>query len=111
MSFDPRPSSPRKRGPGNIWLPAALALAIPLAACNTAQSHIGEEDPGLGEAVRYNAAIQTINPAPVYTAEGAQPGDNGEKGVNAVKRCRTDKVKDTVSQRTSSGAGGGGGSH
>jgi hypothetical protein len=75
-------------------------------------THYGDEDPSLGEAVKYNAAIQTINPAPVYSANSAQPGSNGEVGAAAVKRYRTDKVKQTQSLGTSSGAGmssGGGG--
>jgi len=63
-----------------------------LAACNTANSHIGDEDPYVGEAVRYNAAIQTINPDPVYPADSAKPGENGDKGAQAVKRYRSDGV-------------------
>lgn len=86
------------------------ASCLALAACNTANSHIGDEDPYVGEAVRYNAAIQTINPDPVYAANGAQPGSNGEKGAKAVKRYRTDAVKQPVSTTTGTGisnAGGG----
>lgn len=89
------------------------ASCLALAGCNTANSHIGDEDPYLGEAVRYNAAIQTINPDPVYAENGAQPGDNGEKGAEAVKRYRTDKVNDrhrTDSRTRSSSGGSGGGS-
>ena len=84
------------------------ASCLALCACNTANTHIGDEDPYLGEAVRYNAAIQTINPDPVYSANGAQPGSNGEKGAKAVKRYRTDSVKQPAG--TSSGAGATGGS-
>lgn len=80
-----------------------------LAACNTANSHIGDIDPAMGEAVKYDAAIQTINPAPVYAADAAQPGSNGEKGTAAVKRYRSGTVKQPEAQRTSSGGGGGGG--
>lgn len=68
------------------------AGCLGLAACNTANTHIGDEDPFLGEAVKYNAAIQTINPDPVYTASSAQPGSNGEKGQKAVERYRKDQV-------------------
>ena len=39
--------------------------------------------PVLGEAVKYNAAIQTINPTPVYPASAAQPGDNGARAEAA----------------------------
>ena len=80
-----------------------------LSACNTTYSHYGDEAAGFGEAVRYDAAIETINPAPVYTAEGAQPGDMGDKGAHAVKRYRSDAVKDVQTMQTTSGASGGGG--
>jgi type IV pilus biogenesis protein CpaD/CtpE len=70
---------------------AAIAGAA-LTGCNTANSHIGDEDPFFGESVKYNAAVQTINPEPVYAEGGAQPGDNGERGARAVERYRTDKI-------------------
>ena len=40
----------------------------------------------------------------------AQPGDSGDKGAAAVKRYRTNAVKD-VEQMSTQGGGGGGGSH
>ena len=86
------------------------ASCLALAACNTANTHIGDEDPYLGEAVRYNAAIQTINPDPVYAATAAQPGDNGEKGAAAVKRYRTGRVIQPAANMGGSVGGGGGGS-
>ena len=76
---------------------------VALAACNTANTHIGDEDPGMGEAAKYNAAIQTINPTPVYPAGAAQPGDNGAKGQAAVKRYRTDSVKPVETMQTTGG--------
>jgi len=82
--------------------------AFALAGCNTANSHIGDEDPFMGEAVKYNAAIQTINPTPVYPAAAAQPGDLGAKGTEAVKRYRTDKVKQIETMETTGGTSGGG---
>ena len=85
-----------------------LSATAALAACNTANSHIGDADPYMGEAVKYNAAIQTINPVPVYPATAAQPGDNGVHGAEAVKRYRTDKVKALENQDTTSGTSGGG---
>ena len=91
-----------------LWI-AAIACAS-LGACNTAQTHIGDEDPGIGEAVKYDAAIQTINPAPVYPADSALPGSNGEVGAKAVERYRTDKVKTTAAQNPSISISGGGGS-
>src|SRR5437762_959919 len=84
-----------------------FAATLALAGCNTANSHIGDEDPGMGEAVKYNAAIQTINPAPVYPAAAAQPGANGEVGAKAVKRYRTDAVKPVEAVQTTSGTGAG----
>ena len=89
-----------------LIVPAIGALA--LTGCNTAGTHIGDEDPGMGEAVKYNAALQTINPTPVYPASAAQPGDNGDKGAKAVKRYRTDAVKDVQSMQTPAGSAGAG---
>ena len=86
------------------------AAALALAGCNTVNKNIGTEDPGMGEAFKYDTAIQTINPEPVYGPDSAQPGDNGAKGAAAVKRYRTDAVKavEAVSstQGASSGSGG-----
>ena len=90
----------------------ALMLAFgcaALAACNTAKTHIGDEDPFLGEAVKYNAAVQTINPVPLYSDQGAQPGANGDTGAAAVKRYRTDKVKQVETMQTTSGTSTSGG--
>jgi predicted small secreted protein len=77
---------------------AAASLAV--QACNTTQKHIGEEDPFMGEAVKYDMAIQTINPEPVYPPTAARPGDNGAKGQAAVKRYRTDAVKAVEASQT-----------
>ena len=67
-------------------------------------------DMGFGEAVRYDMAIQTVNPDPVYPEDGAQPGDNGEKGANAVEAYRKGQTKDLQIQTTSNVGGGGGSS-
>ena len=81
--------------------PMALALALTgLAGCSAV-------DPGLGEAVRYDMAIQTVNPDPVYPEDGAQPGDNGEKGAEAVEAYRKGETKELKVQTTSSAGGGG----
>jgi hypothetical protein len=93
-----------------FWL-AAIGCAA-LAGCNTAQTHIGDEDAAVGEAVKYDIAIQTVNPAPVYGPDSALPGSNGDVGAAAVKRYRTDKVKQPQAQNPSSnmnGSSGGGG--
>ena len=97
----------------------AVATCTVLGACSTVYSHIGDEDVAFGESVKYDNAIQTINPAPVYTAEAAQPGSNGAKGEKAVERYRTDKVnarhkaeanvRNSSGLSTTQGVGGGGG--
>ena len=96
----------------------AAAALLALAGCqNTlyvrpALPQAGSLDAGVGETTKYNAAVQVINPDPVYTADGAQPGDNGAKAAAATKRYRTDAVKTTqpISSTTRGGGSGGGGS-
>ena len=88
-----------------FWIIAAAGAA--LAGCNTMYTHLGEESAVLGEAVRYDAAIQTINPTPVYPSDASQPGDNGEKGAGNVQKYRKGVVKDVQVMST----GGGGGQH
>jgi predicted small secreted protein len=85
---------------------APLALGL-LAGCNTVDPVSGYVDPGFGEAVKYNAAVQIIDPAPVYTELDAQPGDMGAKGSEAVKRYRTDAVKEVEQIETTTGGAGG----
>jgi len=89
------------RSNGKQMLFALVALG--LASC-------APVDPGFGEAVRYDMAIQTVNPDPVYPEDGAQPGDNGEVGANAVKAYRKGETKTLQTQSTSNigGIGGGG---
>ena len=77
-----------------------------LALSLTAVAGCAPVDPGLGEAVRYNMAIQTVNPDPVYPEGGAQPGDNGEKGAKAVKAYRSGTTKPVQAQSVG-GVGGG----
>ena len=88
-----------------LTFPAVLLLA----SCNTVNQSTGAMAPGLGEAVKYDNAIQTINPEPVYAQGGAQPGANGELGQKAVQRYRTDAVKAVKSEQTTMGTGGSGG--
>lgn len=88
----------------------AVAGVALLSACQTGPlPQAGSLDAAWGEASKYNAAVQTINPEPVYTAQDAQPGGNGETMANAVKRYRTDKVKQTEPARTTSSQAGGSG--
>lgn len=97
-----------------------LFLAVPpillIAACNSVNPVTGSPDPAFGEAVKYDTAIQTINPEPVYAQGSAQPGANGEVGQKAVERYRTDKAKPVQTQQTSmstaaSGSGSSGSGH
>jgi len=94
----------------------AAAALLALAACRTtSDQHLapqaGSLDAAFGEVTKYNAAMQIINPDPVYPEGGAQPGDNGDKGADAVRRYRTDQVKDTQpAGSTTRRAGGSGGS-
>ena len=85
----------------------AAAAAVALSACGTMNKPIGVEDLGMGESVKYNAAAQTINPTPVYGPNGAQPGDNGDKGAQAVKHYRTDQVKQVETMGTTTSSSGG----
>ena len=91
----------------------AMCAILPIfvvAGCNTTKN-IGQEDPAVGESVKYNAAVQTVNPDPVYPAGAAQPGDSGVKGAAAVKRYRTDAVKQVEVMQTTTGSSSGGTPH
>jgi len=77
-----------------LIIPAAALLAVPACA---------PVDPGLGEAQRYDMAIQTVDPDPVYPEDGAKPGDNGEKGVNAVKAYRKGETQELKVESSTSG--------
>ena len=84
-------------------LSAASLAVLLLAGCDTINQNNVSPDPGFGEAVKYNAAVQIIDPDPIYSEEDAQPGDSGAKGAAAVRRYRTDAVKDVQQQTTTSG--------
>ena len=83
---------------------APLALCA-LSGCNTYYDHSGSKDPGFGEAIKYDMAVQTIDPDPVYAEDGAKPGDAGDKAAAAVKRYRTGSVT-PVEQQSSRASGG-----
>jgi hypothetical protein len=90
-------------------LPASAAAALLAGCTNTVHSEAGFGTATvMGETARYNAAVQIIDPAPVYDAADSQPGDRGDKGAAAVKRYRTDAVKQVEAESTGSGAGGSG---
>jgi len=60
-------------------------------------------DPGFGEALRYDMAIQTVDPDPVYPEDGAKPGDHGEKAQKATERYRKGQTKPVRTISASSG--------
>ena len=80
-----------------IW--PIIGAALVAAAC-------APVDPGLGEAIKYNQAIQTVNPDPVYPPSAARPGDSGTTAAAAAERYRKGTVKPvekiTISSGTSS---------
>lgn len=85
--------------------------ALTLAACGTTHGDTISADVGLGESVKYNAAVQTVNPDPVYAeGQGAQPGDSADRGVAAVERYRRGAVTPVEEVTTTSSSGGGSGS-
>ena len=86
-------------------LAGIAALAAALGACSPV-------DLSLGEAVKYDQAIQTINPDPVYPPGSALPGASGTHAVTAAKAYRMGTVKPVERISATSGVGGssGGGS-
>ena len=88
---------------------AAPMAVLFLAGCDTLNQNNISPDPNFGESVKYNAAVQIIDPDPVYGPEDSHPGDSGAKGVAAVKRYRTDADKEVEVMETSSTTGSGSG--
>lgn len=84
---------------------AILPAGALLAGC--VNERIGQRDPALGESVKYNAAIQTINPDPVYAEGMAEPGEIGDRGARAVQRYREGEVKEVEMLETSAGSSAG----
>lgn len=83
------------------WAAAGVVI-IALAAC-------APVDPGLGEALRYDMAVQTVDPDPVYPEAGAKPGDSGEHGAKATERYRKGNTKPIRRETIGGGSSGGGG--
>lgn len=81
---------------------ASLSL-LALTGCSSLNQNNISPDPAFGEATKFNAAVQTVDPDPVYSEDDAKPGENGAKGANAVRRYRTDSVKDVQQQTTTTG--------
>jgi len=88
-----------------LIVPMALLM---LAGCQTDAPlpQAGSLDAGFGEAVKYDMALQTIDPDPVYDENDAQPGADGAKGAAAVKRYRTDQVKQLEVQSSTESSSG-----
>ena len=83
-----------------LMLAGATAVAIvALGAC-------APVDPGYGEALRYDMAIQTVDPDPVYPEDGAKPGDSGEHAAKATDRYRKGQTKAIRRESASGGASG-----
>ena len=83
---------------------AIAALCLSATACTAV-------DPGLGEALKYDMALQTIDPDPIYPPGSAEPGTSGTTNAEAAKRYRTDAVKPVqVTTTTTSSTGGAGAS-
>jgi type IV pilus biogenesis protein CpaD/CtpE len=86
---------------------AAAAMML-TGASETLDKQSGSTDPGFGEALKYDMAVQTINPDPVYDDKAAKPGDHGGRAADAVKRYRTDRVKEPRDISTTAVGGGSG---
>lgn len=82
---------------------ATLIIGGALALVTTACTPV---DPGFGEAVRYDTAIQTIDPDPVYPEGSAQPGSSGEHAAKATERYRKGQTKPLRTESTSSAGSG-----
>lgn len=91
----------------NSRLTVALLVALPLLG-GCMNQPIAQRDPAIGEAVRFNAAIQTINPDPVYAQGSAQPGDSGEHGAKATERYRKGTVTPVATMETTTSSEGSG---
>jgi len=87
-----------------------LILALPLLVGGCLNEPIGVRDAALGEAVKYDNALQVINPDPVYAEGAAQPGASGEHAVKATEAYRKGIVKPVETMRTTTGSTSGGGS-
>ena len=78
----------------------APILLVMVAGCQTPAPQAGSLDAGFGETVKYDIALQVIDPDPVYDDQDAQPGSDGAKAAAAARRYRTDQVKAVESQGT-----------
>jgi hypothetical protein len=92
----------------HLLIAAGVCSVIILSGCsNTVHKTIGQEDLFLGEAARYNAALQTINPDPVYAEDALEAGSSGAKGAAALARYRADQVNARHKAEVSAARSGG----
>ena len=77
-----------------------------MAGASLATAGCTAVDPGFGEAVRYDMAVQTVDPDPQFPPDGAQPGSHGEKAQKATDRYRKGTTKPVVQQSSSGGGSG-----
>ena len=80
-----------------------------LAGATFAAAGCAPVDPGFSEALRYDMAVQTVDPDPQYPADAAQPGDHGEKAQKATERYRKGQTKALRQESASGGSAGGAG--
>lgn len=86
---------------------AAIAGAALLAAgCTTVDPVTQSPDPSFGEALKYDMAVQTIDPDPPNPPDAAQPGEDGDRGARAVKRLRTGQAKPVETTQTTQSQSG-----
>lgn len=85
-------------------LPIAIAGIGLLAGCTPI-------DTTLGDSVKTDYALQTINPdpKPVSAEAAVMEGGSGTQAATAAERYRKGAVKQPQAQTTSSGSGGGSG--
>ena len=74
-----------------------------LAGMGLAAAGCAPVDPGFGESLRYDMAVQTVDPDPQYPADALQPGSHGEKAQKATDRYRKGTTKPVQQQSSSSG--------
>jgi len=82
------------------------ALLVPAGIALLATAGCAPVDPGFGEALRYDMAVQTVDPDPQYPADALNPGYHGEKAQKATERYRKGATKPLKVESASSGGSG-----
>jgi hypothetical protein len=81
-------------------------LLVSTGAALLAAAGCAPVDPGFGEALHYDMAVQTIDPDPQYPADALNPGYHGEKAQKATERYRKGQTKPLRTESISSGSSG-----